>query len=89
VLDSSRFACLTAIAGQIIYYLTRGVPGVRLHGTSATIAARVASAILLLKKKSIWVFIPATYNFKIQVREASILSLGPLQTFAPPASILS
>jgi hypothetical protein len=23
----SRFPCLTSIAGQIIYYLTRGVPG--------------------------------------------------------------
>jgi hypothetical protein len=27
VLHSSPFPCLTAIAGQIIYYLTRGVPG--------------------------------------------------------------
>jgi hypothetical protein len=24
---SSRFMCLTRIAGQIIYYLTRGLPG--------------------------------------------------------------
>jgi hypothetical protein len=27
VLHGSRFPCLTPIAGQIIYYLTRGVPG--------------------------------------------------------------
>jgi hypothetical protein len=27
VLHPNRFPCLTAIAGQIIYYLTSGVPG--------------------------------------------------------------
>ena len=41
MLHYSRYPCLTAIAGQIIYYPTRGVSGVRLHGTSATIAVKV------------------------------------------------
>ena len=34
--------------GQIIYYLTRGVLGVRSHGTSATIAAAARGGVLII-----------------------------------------